>query len=298
MAGLVLELQKEVMAKNCDVLHALRQAHVIAVKLKLSEFDKWIQSELHGYKCAEDEIPKYREVRGALKAFNPFRGWIPVEFDNNEIETMVCQRSLMHSLVEIIELCRPKKNDVVYLKLAANQRRMINSMMDIDVEMELCVHVSMHYVRAIIEHVRNCLLEWTLKLEAEGITGDEMSFSIEETRRAQSVPQQIYNYYGNVVNGNVSNSNLISGNENRIRLDSAFAAQLVSEVQDSLKKDSVSEEDKESILEMLQEISIKIEQNKKPQIIKAALVGLKDFLANVGANVTAAMITAKINGIY
>lgn len=286
------------MAKNCDVLHALRQAHLIAVKLRLTEFDKWIQSELNGYTCAEEDIPKYREVRGTLKAFNPYRGWIPVEFQENEFERVVCQRSLMHSLVEIIELCRPKKNDVLFLKLTANQSRMINSMMDIDVEMELCVHVSMHYARAIIEHVRNCLLEWTLKLETEGIVGEDMTFSNEESARAQSVPQQIYNYYGNVVNGNISNSNLISGNENRIRLDSAFAAQLVSEVEDSLKTDSISEEDRESILEMLQEISIKIEQNKKPQIIKAALVGLKDFLVNVGANVTAAMITAKINGIY
>lgn len=286
------------MAKNCDVLHALRQAHLIAVKLRLTEFDKWIQSELNGYECHKDSIPKYRMVRGSLKAFNPYRGWIPVGFRSNEIEEMVCQHVFDDSLVDIIELCRDKKTEAIHLVLPSEMSQALNDGMDIGVDMELHVFVSPHIVRAIVEHVKNCLLEWTLKLEAEGIVGNEMSFSTEETQRAQSVPQQIYNYFGNVVNGNVSSSNLISGNENRIRLDSAFAAQLVSEVQDSLKKDSVSEEDNESILEMLQEISIKIEQNKKPQIIKAALVGLKDFLVNVGANVTAAMITAKINGIY
>lgn len=39
-----------------------------------------------------------------------------------------------------------------------------------------------------------------------------------------------------------------------------------------------------------------IKSNKKTSVIKSALNGLKDFLINVGANVTAAIITAKMNG--
>ena len=37
---------------------------------------------------------------------------------------------------------------------------------------------------------------------------------------------------------------------------------------------------------------------KKPGIIKSAFVGLKDFIVATGANVTAALITAKIQGLF
>lgn len=36
MSSIVLELQQELLKSDCDVLNALRKAHVIAVKLKLT----------------------------------------------------------------------------------------------------------------------------------------------------------------------------------------------------------------------------------------------------------------------
>ena len=38
MSSIVLELQKDLLDKDCDILQALRKAHVIAVKLHLTEF--------------------------------------------------------------------------------------------------------------------------------------------------------------------------------------------------------------------------------------------------------------------
>ena len=49
MSSLVLDLQQEVLKPDCDILNALRKAHLIAAKLKLTEFDSWIMSELNGY---------------------------------------------------------------------------------------------------------------------------------------------------------------------------------------------------------------------------------------------------------
>ena len=37
MNGIVLELQQDLLSKDCDILNALRKAHIIATKLKLSE---------------------------------------------------------------------------------------------------------------------------------------------------------------------------------------------------------------------------------------------------------------------
>lgn len=84
MSSLVLDLQQEVLKPDCDILSALRKAHLIAAKLKLAEFDSWIMSELNGYKGGQLDFPQYRIVRGVLKARNPYNGWIPVQFADNK----------------------------------------------------------------------------------------------------------------------------------------------------------------------------------------------------------------------
>ena len=65
-----------------------------------------------------------------------------------------------------------------------------------------------------------------------------------------------------------------------------------------IKKEDISAEDKETAIEMLTEIKEKINAQKKPSIIKSALVGLKDFLIGVGASATVAIIQAKMQGLF
>ena len=40
MVSIVLDLQKEILSSNCDIVNVLQKAHLIAVKLKLSDFYK------------------------------------------------------------------------------------------------------------------------------------------------------------------------------------------------------------------------------------------------------------------
>ena len=80
MNGIVLELQKEAMDSNADIESLLRKSYVIARKLKLLEFEEWIQCEQEGY--GKKEIPEYRMIQGQLKALNPVRGWIPVVMES------------------------------------------------------------------------------------------------------------------------------------------------------------------------------------------------------------------------
>ena len=63
------------------------KAHLIASKLKLHDFDTWVQSELNGYSYGDkDKIPNYRKVKGTLKAFNPYRGWISAQCSDDKTE--------------------------------------------------------------------------------------------------------------------------------------------------------------------------------------------------------------------
>ena len=66
----------------------------------------------------------------------------------------------------------------------------------------------------------------------------------------------------------------------------------------SINASNLSQNDMETITELLSDIKLKIEEKKSPAILKAALVGLKDFLINVGAGVAAGIIQAKIQGLF
>ena len=58
-------------------------------------------------------------------------------------------------------------------------------------------------VTSILQIVRKLILDWALKLEKEGILGENLVFSSEEQSKVKDVPSiQI------IINGNVSNSNL------------------------------------------------------------------------------------------
>lgn len=151
----------------------------------------------------------------------------------------------------------------------------------------------------IVEKVKNAILEWTLKLEDEGILGEGMRFSDEEKQTAQTLPQTVNNYYGatNVINAPSESMQIVSGNESvTFSYDKANTA--VSEIESAISQEQMKTEDKDTALEMLSEIKDKISQEKKPSVIRALLVGLKDFLINAGGSLAAGLIQAKIQGLF
>lgn len=297
MSSIVIDLQNEITSSECDVVKILRRAHVIAVKLGLKEFDQWISYELNGYPNQES-CPDYRKVRGVLKAFNPYHGWIPTLIPDAELEKTICEQRVPNSISEIITLCKNAENRLIS-EFSGEQLELFNRMFDSPLPMRYALHISGASVMDIIEKVKNTILEWTLKLEEEGVLGEGMRFSDEEKQTAKSMPQTVNNYYGatNVINGPSEGMQIVSGNENvTFSYDKANTA--VSEIETAISQEQLQCEDKDAALEMLSEIRDKITQEKKPSVIKALLVGLKDFLINAGGSLAAGLIQAKIQGLF
>ncbi len=298
MGSIVLELQNEIVSSNCDVVNILRKAHLIASKLKLADFDQWIQHELNGYPDKES-CPEYRKVCGSLKAFNPYRGWIPTLIQDNEYEKKICERKLVNSISEIISLCQSSGN-VLTLDFSGEQLALFDKMADSLLPMDYALHVPTTAVKDIEEKVKNTILEWTLKLESEGIVGENMVFSETEKESAVNMPQTVNNYYGNtsVINSPSDNVQIVSGSENTVTFSYDKVKDVVDAVEKSISESDLSKEDIETATELLADIKLKIEEEKKPHILKSALVGLKDFLINTGAGVTAGVIQAKMQGLF
>ena len=275
----------------------MRKAHLIATKLGLTDFDKWILCELNGYQN-EDTIPDYRKIRGLLKAFNPYRGWIPAMIPDKKVEDNICIRDIPNSISEIIVLCE-QNNDIVS-EFSGIGNTLLSEFFDSSFPMRYAVHMPFTSVKNIIEIVKTTVLEWTIKLESEGILGEDMKFDTAEKETAKTIPQTINNYYGStsVFNASVEGSVVATGNNNTVEFTYEKANDAVSEIESAVEEDDISAEDKGTAIEMLTEIKEKIVAQKKPSIIKSALVGLKDFLIGVGASATVAIIQAKMQGLF
>lgn len=298
MSSIVLDLQSEVTKPDCDIVSVLRKAHLIASKLGLIDFDKWILCELNGYKSNET-VPDYRIVRGQLKAYNPYNGWIPTMMYDRELEDEICRISVKNSVSEIITLYS-QKEEGLGVEFTGEKLAYINSLFDSPTPMRYSVHLSPPAIFDIVEKVKTALLEWTIKLESEGILGEDMQFDSTEKEIAKTIPQTINNYYGNtsVINAPVEGSVIATGNDNKIEFTYEKAGNAVSEIESAIEEDSISVEDKETAIEMLAEIKEKIDNKKKPSIIKSALVGLKDFLISASASAAVAVVQAKMQGLF
>ena len=195
MSSIVIDLQDEILSSDCDIVQILRRAHVIAVKLGLKEFDQWISYELNGYPD-QNTCPDYRKIRGTLKAFNPYHGWIPAVITDGELETVICEKKISNSISEIITLCR-----LVY-EFPGDQVEHLDRLFGSPLPMRYALRISVASAMDIIEKVKNTILEWTLKLEEEGVLGEGMRFSDKEKQSAMALPQTVNNYYGatNVIN--------------------------------------------------------------------------------------------------
>lgn len=290
MGKMVLELQKDIIENKEDLLSILRKAKVISVKLGLDDFAKWIDLELNGYQNFSD-IPEYRNVIGEVKAKNPYYGLIPVMMPSS-IAEQLNSRKLFNPISELIGLIGNDKTISMAIPSEISELLCKNS----GVHFPCYFIIPSNSILGIIESVKNHLLEWCLKLEKDGILGSEYEFDEIEKAKAKNIPQQI-NYYGTIVNGNISNSQVVSGNNNSNNVNINDLSKMIDEINDSIKNEIINENDKREALEILEDIRDSIKKDKKKSIIKSAFNGLKDFLLNVGANVTAAIITAKMNGL-
>lgn len=296
VAGIVIELQQEVLKQDCDIVNVLRRAHVIATKLQLTEFDSWITHELNGYPNQE-VCPEYRKIKGVLKAFNPYQGWIPAMISDIEMETDVCERKMANSISEIVSLCQ-EENDLLS-EFTGAQTEILNKIFRTTFPMKYALFIPRTSVMDIIEKVKNTILEWTLKLEEKGIIGDNMTFTEKEKNTATSIPQTINNYYGDtkIVNSSGDNTTVVAGDNNNVSFSYEKASKIIEEIEKSINNENLNQDDLETAKDILVDIRDKIDQKKKTSIIKATLSGLKDFLIGAGANVAAALIQTKLKDI-
>lgn len=209
MNGIVLELQKEAMDKKADIESLLRKSYVIARKLKLPEFQEWIQCEQEGY--GKKEVPEYRMIQGQLKALNPVRGWIPVVMDSAVAESAFTKTKLPNSVSELYDLYQNAESSMLVMNLPAERNKHVAKCCGFNTQFRL--EFGKNQIYSILSRVKNNILDWALTLEESGIVGRDYSFSEEEKKIAQEkteITNYITNFWGTATDVQMQQGNVDS----------------------------------------------------------------------------------------
>ncbi len=289
MSSFIKDLQTEIMSPNCDIVNILRKAHFIASTLNLTDFDKWIMSELNGYPTPND-CPEYRILHCDLYAFNQFNGWMPTVFRNTELENLISITKMNNSISQIISMSE-QEGDKLMSEILGELLLLLNECFNTS-NTRFALFVSKTSIMDIIEKVKTTVLDWTIKLESEGILGENTTFSEQEKQVAATIPQTINNYYGNtnIVSSPTENMQIVSGNNNEVSFSYEFAKNAVEEIEDSISAKDISDTDKEYALSIINNIKNQIDNKNNPSTIKNSFNLLKEFLIGIGSSFAASAI--------
>lgn len=159
---------------------------MIAVKLHLNEFDEWIQNELNGYKSENGNFPDYRQMKGTLKAKNPYRGWIPAVITDKNNQPLFNDVPIFESISALLDIEKKSKDGYFYYSYPPELSMKLCRYANAPTYMEIVVFISTVNITSLIDKVKNCLLEWTIELEGKGILGDNMTFNEREAKSAKT----------------------------------------------------------------------------------------------------------------
>lgn len=203
MEGIVLELEREALDENVSIEVLLRKAYLVARKLKLTDFEEWINNEQNGY---VGEIPEYRMIGGEYKALNPYRGWIPVVLPAN-VAKVIAKVPLHNSISLLCDVYNTSEGSISFT-VGAEITEFLNSSSD-GFDTKFSFHSSRSEIYRIISTVRNKILDWALLLEENEIFGEGMTFTEKEKEIASTT--KVINNYTNNFYGNASEVDISQG---------------------------------------------------------------------------------------
>ncbi|ABO49530.1 hypothetical protein Dred_0995 [Desulforamulus reducens MI-1] len=291
-----MELQREAYQQQTPVSVLLRKAYTLSRKLKVEEFSKWVELELNGYKDAEG-LPDYRILHGEIKALNPYHGYIPAYF-HIEIEKLIKKKDILSPLTEVELLVKQGEESgrMLMYKFPSHIQMMFMKMTE--VEFEVSLHIPVSQFNNILDKVRNIILEWTLKLEEEGVLGEGMTFSEKEKEMAVKSSAPIINHIGTMINSQLQQNTEHSTQS--LKLEEFKVESLLSLIS-SLEK--FQEEVQDSVVkqELASEIEVLHSQVKSPNpkrgIIKEALKSVRNIAEGTTGSLVATGILQQVTTI-
>ena len=179
---IVLELQDLAQDGSVPVDELLRRALVVATKLGVSDFRDWVNRELNGY--VDVDPPPYRRISAQLHVKNPRMGL--QRFTLGEADEIFETMPLRMGIKNLVEIASAKTG----VPMMPIDGPVLQTLLQAQgsYPMEPVLVINQTQVALAVDAVRNAVLDWSLRLESEGILGEGMTFTREEKAKAVTSP--------------------------------------------------------------------------------------------------------------
>lgn len=298
--GLVRELPHDALSADVPVSTLLRKALVVATKLSVKDFEVWIIQELKGYDpSCPDSIPKYRQLSCRMRALNPFYGWQDVLFlGKGESMKGFDSCPSVQSVPEIEHLFDGGKSATALLEmpLSTEARAALTGAME--VPMPVTRFVSQAEVRGILDAVRDAILNWSLRLEQDGILGEDLTFNTAERTTAVSQNYSVNNFFGSASGIQIQQESNEGAKQTYQALDLAALRTWVGEVVANIDSLEVAPAQKEELSADLATVKAQLDALKpKESVIRECLKSVRNILENAVGGVIASGLLQRLSGI-
>jgi hypothetical protein len=230
---IIRKLQMDAANPSIRVCNLLRVAKIIATKLDLADALVWIDRELDGYlDVSGKDLPKYRLIRCEPKWFNPHLGWQPFHFEQPDVAEIFRRTPLGDALGPIEKGIR-EEHDGDYVYDAPHLVRA--TLMDLlPVKTDVQFFIPDSELWAVVDAVRNLVLNWSLQLEKAGIVGENMAFTATEKKEAPTVSHQFFIQNVGIL-GNVTDQATVKNKQTaNLSLDASKVADLIGQARQAL----------------------------------------------------------------
>lgn len=277
MSSIVIELQREALNPESKLSDLLRKALLVSKKLSITDIVDWIKKELNGYENRE-EAPEYRIAYGQVKVEDPYRGVIPVIFKYSKNEELLSKMPFLNPIAKLEDLYRTSDDNTSIMMSYNPQfaKRMMNS---INCSSPPVLEVQPSEIYRILDTVRNIVLNWALKLEDDGILGENLSFTEHEKETAAKIAYNINNFFGDVSQSAIQQNTSHSKQNIEITSDGlSNIGLLIDEIKKSLYDAEVDQATIDELKAELATLQSQIDSPKpKTRIINESLNSIKNI---------------------
>ncbi len=297
MTGLVFELQKEALDHSKNVSQILMKALVVSRKLEIEDIQAWIKCEMNGYPFEGKAIPEYREIHGMPRAWNPVRGWIPIDFEDPVIHAQLSTRKVAQSTSELDQLVSSGSGGMLHMPYPPEVANWLAGEMRF--RMQTAMVVPRTEIVGILNAVRNKVLDWALELESKGILGEGMSFSDNEKKLANSVTYSITNNIHNMQNSMLQQASPESRQTMNTEMNYQGISKFVQELSVELRKLNLRPDLNDEIEAEIRTVKAQLESPKpKKLIVEESLKSIKTILEGTTGNILASGLINQIGSLF
>jgi hypothetical protein len=219
-----------------------------------------------------------------MKAWNPYHGLTPVLFPTDEMAAL-CENVKLGQKISELEVLANSGESSLRMPISNGQQHLMQEMFKTNLEFRLIF--STIALAGVIDSVRNVILDWSLKLEKNGIKGEGMTFSKEDKAKALA-PGIVYqinsieNFTGNM--GGVSDQGVVNATTT-VGFDVKGLADLIGQLEQNKEQFGLTRDHRKELEETLSALRTAMNgSSPKPSKIGGLLGVARTIIQTAGSS--------------